>query len=195
MHRGNIAIAAAVLGLGACTPASDDKEVTAAPGNAQVPIAPAPSPIVPAPAPVAPPAPGMPGGLPDDRTPLNEPRGPIDPKSAEAAGQVVQLYGALIEERKFGEAEKQWGDVAAARQFSAALRQFSEVHLQIGKPGDGEGAAGSIFVTVPVLFYGRGGGGPFNRKGDVTLRRVNDVDGSTEAQRRWHIERIDWAKP
>jgi hypothetical protein len=26
----------------------------------------------------------------------------------------------------------------------------------------------------------------------VVLRRVNDVPGSTEAQRRWHIERIDW---
>jgi len=25
----------------------------------------------------------------------------------------------------------------------------------------------------------------------VTLRRVNDVDGSTEAQRRWHIYRIE----
>jgi hypothetical protein len=25
----------------------------------------------------------------------------------------------------------------------------------------------------------------------VILRRVNDVPGSTEAQRRWHIERID----
>jgi hypothetical protein len=27
----------------------------------------------------------------------------------------------------------------------------------------------------------------------VVLRRVNDVPGSTEAQRRWHIERIDWS--
>jgi hypothetical protein len=25
----------------------------------------------------------------------------------------------------------------------------------------------------------------------VILRRVNDVPGSTEAQRRWHIERIE----
>jgi len=26
----------------------------------------------------------------------------------------------------------------------------------------------------------------------VILRRVNDVPGSTERQRRWHIERIEW---
>jgi hypothetical protein len=29
--------------------------------------------------------------------------------------------------------------------------------------------------------------------GEVVVRRVNDVPGSTEAQRRWHIERIDVA--
>jgi hypothetical protein len=50
------------------------------------------------------------------------------------------------------------------------------------------GAAGSIYVTVPVVFYGD----KFRRAADVILRRVNDVPGSTEAQRRWHIERIDW---
>ena len=33
-----------------------------------------------------------------------------------------------------------------------------------------------------------------NLRGEATLRRVNDVDGSTAAQRRWHIEKID-AKP
>ena len=68
------------------------------------------------------------------------------------------------------------------------------LHLQIGKPGDSEGAAGSIYVTVPVVLYGKfKSGGSFSRKADVILRRVNDVPGSTEAQRRWHIERINWA--
>ena len=36
--------------------------------------------------------------LPDDKTPLEEPQGAIDPKSVEAAGQVVQSFGALIEQ-------------------------------------------------------------------------------------------------
>jgi hypothetical protein len=31
-----------------------------------------------------------------------------------------------------------------------------------------------------------------SRSGKAILRRVNDVPGSTEAQRHWHIERIDW---
>ena len=54
-----------------------------------------------------------------------------------------------------------------------------------------EGAAGSSYVTVPVVVYGRAPGGAFSRSGSATLRRVNDVPGSTEVQRRWHIERIE----
>ena len=38
--------------------------------------------------------PGEPGGLPDDRTPVAE--GPIDPKSGQGAGQVLQLFGGLL---------------------------------------------------------------------------------------------------
>ena len=131
--------------------------------------------------------------LPDDRTPLSEPSGPIDPKGAEAAGQVVQSFGALIEQKRWAEAEALWGDSGTARQFTANLKRYSEAHLEIGSPGEPEGAAGSIYVTVPVAFYGKQPGeADFRRPADVILRRANDVPGSTEAQRRWHIERIDW---
>ena len=145
-------------------------------------------------APLTPPAPGTAGGLPDDRMPLEEPKGPIDPKSAEAAGQVMQHEGALLEQRRFAEAAKLWGDAANAAAFVAELEPYSEFHLQVGKPGDTEGAAGSIYVTVPVTLYGRSKtGSQFSRSGTATLRRVNDVPGSTEEQRRWHIERIELA--
>ena len=142
------------------------------------------------------PAPEANATLPD-RTPLSEPQGPIDPKSAEAAGQVVQHYGALIERQRWLKAEKLWGDIDAARTFATALGgRFGQVHLEIGKLGETEGAAGSIYLTEPVVFYGTSKAGKDLRlPADVILRRVNDVDGSTEAQRRWHIERIDWKKP
>ena len=131
--------------------------------------------------------------LPDDRTPLAEPKGAIDPGSTAAAGQVVQHYGALIEQRRFGEAQALWGDAAAGSDFALQLKRYPETHLEIGKPGDMEGAAGSIYVTVPVVFYGKDqNNADFRRAADVILRRVNDVPGSTEAQRRWHIARIDW---
>ena len=141
-------------------------------------------------APLTPPAPGA---LPNDRTPLEEPKGAIDPKSAEAAGQVMQHYAALLEQRRFAEASKLWGNSINAAALVAELRPYSEFHLQVGKPGDPEGAAGSIYVSIPISLYGRlKSGGQFNRSGSATLRRVNDVDGSTEAQRRWHIEQIEW---
>lgn len=125
--------------------------------------------------------------------PLAEPKGPIDPKSVEAAGQVVQSYGALIEQKRWSEANALWGDRANAGKFQARLSDPREVHLEIGDLGEPEGAAGSIYVTMPVTFYGDAKDGkPFRRSADVILRRVNDVPGSTEAQRRWHIERIDW---
>lgn len=135
---------------------------------------------------------------PDDRTPLSEPKGPIDPKSAEAAGQVVQHYGALIERGHWLKAEKLWGDINAARVFATTLgNRFSGVHLEIGKLGEPEGAAGSIYLTEPVVFYGtaKKSGKELRLPADIVLRRVNDVPGSTEAQRRWHIERIEWKKP
>ena len=136
-----------------------------------------------------PPEPGVPGGLPEDRTPLEEPQGAIDPKSAEAAGQVVQSYGALIEQGRWDEAERLWGDPARGRGVSDDLKRNREVHLQVGKPEVPEGAAGSIYVSVPVVLYGkRSDGREFSQSGEATLRRVNDVPGSTAAQRRWHID-------
>ena len=148
-------------------------------------------------APSAPsPRPASPGGLPDDRPLLPEPKGPIDSKSAEAAGQVLQTYGALLEERKFGQAWVMWGgggdtNGMTRNQFSAAYAKYRDIHAEVGKPGDTEGAAGSIYVEVPFRLYGTlKTGGRFNLVGPVTLRRVNDVDGSTAAQRRWHIASI-----
>ncbi len=130
--------------------------------------------------------------LPDDRTPLEEPKGPIDPKSAEGAGQVVQHYGALIEQGRWTESWALWTSADAAKAFDRNWRDDSEVHMEIGKPGDMEGAAGSSYITVPAVFYGKTrAGGSFRRGADVILRRVSDVPGSTEAQRRWHIERVE----
>ena len=117
---------------------------------------------------------------------LSEPKGPIDPKSVEAAGQVVQSYGALIEQGRWAEAAKLWSNADAAASFAKELRPAT--HLEIGDLGATAGAAGSIYTAVPVGFYRD----TFRRPANIILRRVNDVPGSTEEQRRWHIERIEW---
>lgn len=158
-----------------------------------------PAPKAPA-APAAPQAPTTtvaastaPAPSPKDRKVLIEPKGPIDPKSVEAAGQVVQHYGALIEQGRWTASRDYWGDANSAKAFERNFRDDADVHIEIGDLGEPEGAAGSIFVTEPVTFYGKtNAGGTYRRPAEVTLRRVNDVDGSSEAQRRWHIERIEW---
>lgn len=174
MKRIPIVVATPLLAW-ACTPASNQQQNETPPAVPQSPVAPA--------APATSPSATLP-----------EPKGPIDPKSTEAAGQIVQSYGALIEQKRWSEANALWGHAENATAFQAALGQYRNVHLEIGDLGEPKGAAGSIFVTMPVVFYGDGKDGkPLRRSAIVTLRRVNDVDGSTEAQRRWHIDRIDWA--
>lgn len=145
--------------------------------------------------PLAPPEPGTPGGLPADRTPLAE--GPIDPDGPQGAAQVVQGYYGLLETKKFEDAQDLWNPAGTIgsqddAHFAARFRGFSEIHANIGAPGAPEGAAGSSYVTVPVQVYGRiaANGKPWYALRQVTLRRVNDVDGSTAEQRRWHIESI-----
>jgi hypothetical protein len=139
--------------------------------------------------------PGEPGGLPDDRTPTAE--GPIDPKSAQGAGQVLQRFGGLLEQRRFAEAYRLWSDGGRAsgqteEQFVASYGKYAEIHSEVGAPGETEGAAGSIYVDIPFRLYGRlKTGEPFNQLGSITLRRVNDVPGSTAEQRQWHIYRSD----
>jgi hypothetical protein len=191
-----------MLSIVACSSQTPEVQNNSA-GNATGIVAPSPSP-----APQAPPAssgepeavsgaPGTPGGLPDDRAPLQEPKGPIDFKSAEAAGQVVQRYGGLLEQRKFAEARRQWGNGGQASglteaQFVAAYDKYATIHSEVGRPTDMEGAAGSSYITVPFRLFGTlKTGGPFNLAGPLTLRRVNDVPGSTDAQRHWHIEKSD----
>lgn len=139
----------------------------------------------------APPNPGAPGGLPDDRTPISE--APFTPQSAQGAANVVQTYYALLGAGKYDEAWKLWSDGGkasgmSAADFAASFGKYESYNAQIGAPGEIEGAAGSLFVEVPVVVYGKlKTGEAVNMKGVAKLRRVNDVPGSTEEQRRWRI--------
>jgi membrane-bound inhibitor of C-type lysozyme len=136
-------------------------------------------------APVSPPEPGTPGSLPKDKTAISE--APFTPTSAQGAANVVQSYFALMEQARLGEAAKLRSDGKAED-----LTPYASYHAQIGGPGAIEGAAGSLFVEVPVVLYGRlKTGAEFHRSGKAVLRRVNDVPGSTAEQRKWRIERFE----
>jgi membrane-bound inhibitor of C-type lysozyme len=145
--------------------------------------------------PVSPPEPGQPGGLPDDRTPISE--APFAATSAQGAANVVQTYYALIGEGKYGEAWRLWSDAGRASnrseaQFAQGFRAYRSYRAQIGGPGAVEGAAGSLYVEVPVVIYGRyADGRELHESGKATLRRANDVPGSSAEQRTWRIARIE----
>jgi hypothetical protein len=119
----------------------------------------------------------------------------VDPKSTEAAIELVQSFVGLLNQRKFDEAYMLLGPNAPPRtEFDRAWTRTRTLHVAIGKPGDHEGAAGSIYLSVPLTVSVRADGKDVSRSPTAILRRVNDVPGSTEAQRHWHIERIDWGR-
>ena len=136
-----------------------------------------------------PPSPGQAGALPDDRGPISE--APFTPESAQGAADVLQTYYALIEE---GDYESAWrlrapgGNGKNFAEFAAGFDKYAEHHALIGAPSDISGAAGSLYVEVPVQTYGKlQDGTPFSSAGTVTMRRSNDVPGATAEQRRWRI--------
>jgi hypothetical protein len=175
----------------ACSAPSREQADPVANSQAQV----RPSPPAEPPALVQPPVPGTPGGLPDDRRPI--PEAPFAATSAQGAANVVQSYYALLEAGRFGEARRLWSGAGEASgtsetDFAASFARYEDYHARIGAPGTIEGAAGSSYVEVPVVHYGRvKNGQAFSRKAIVTLRRVNDVPGSSAEDRRWHIYRIE----
>ena len=125
------------------------------------------------------------------------PDGTIDPNSAQGAGQVLKRFGALLEEGKFAAARQSWSDGGRASElteseFADAYAKYANIHAEVGAPGEPEGAAGSSYVEIPLRLHGKlKTGRPFNLVGPVILRRVNDVPGSSAAQREWHISRSD----
>jgi len=170
MKLKELGIAALVLGASACTqsqPQNQSRELPAASQSAQ---------------PAKPPV-----------RPLARPSSALDPKSSDAAVRLVKGFARLLNEHKFDEAYMLLGPVAAPRpEFDKRFSHYSDLAVSVGAPGDQEGAAGSIYLSVPLTVSGGAGGERTTRSATAIMRRVNDVPGSTEAQRRWHIERIDW---
>lgn len=165
-----VAAAAALLALTACSP-----KPAANPPAAKAEAA----------APIEAPTPGAPGGLPDDRTPLEETA--KDPKGAQGAATALETWFALREAGKRAEAADLRTDPTVDE-----LAGYREVRGQVGRPGPMEGAAGSSFVEIPVSVYGRrANGSSFARSGKAVMRRVNDVPGATTAQLSWRVDRLE----
>ena len=119
---------------------------------------------------------------------------PAADKAPAAARAVVVRYYDAIDHGRYRTAYRCWDRAgAASRQtYATFVRGFARTkHVRVvtGRPTDGEGAAGSVFVTVPVTVTATlKDGTPQGFRGSYVLRRVNDVPGATAAQLRWHID-------
>lgn len=117
----------------------------------------------------------------------------IDPKSTEAAVQRANGFVDLLNRGRFDDAWMLLGAGAPPRaDFTKDFSRYSNLKATTGNPGGQEGAAGSIYLSIPLSVSGKVDGKDVSRSGSIVMRRVNDVPGSTEKQRQWHIERIDW---
>ncbi|SFP35425.1 hypothetical protein [Sphingomonas rubra] len=115
------------------------------------------------------------------------------PKSMEAAADVVRRYYAAIDAGDYDTAWSQWGENGRPGQtraaFQAGFARTRSTHVTIGALKPGEGAAGSIYQPVPVIVDATLDNGTRQRfRGQYVVRRINDVDGATPAQLRWHLD-------
>jgi hypothetical protein len=105
----------------------------------------------------------------------------------------LAYWRAAMEGRDWVAARSVFGDFGAQSgmsepAFAAAWGKHRIVNVTVGT-GEQDGAAGSSYYEVPVTITGLSTGNkPYHLAGRLTLRRVNDVDGATPEQLRWHIE-------
>jgi type IV secretory pathway VirB10-like protein len=173
----------AALGLAACKreqpePQPVETTATASPASAATPSAlpgetPLPQPSVSASAPPSPPPAKLDLGALQERT---------------SPERVLRFYAAALQARDWRAAARAWGSGAGVTPstLKAAYDRPAAPSLEIGE-GEGDAGAGSLFYEAPVIL--RFGPGAAAERGTLTLRRVNDVDGATPDQLRWHIER------
>jgi hypothetical protein len=114
------------------------------------------------------------------------------PKSPDAAADVVRRYYSAINARDFSTAWRMWGDDGRPgqtyRAFATGFAHTRNVRVTIGALEPGDAAMGSIYQPVPVTVDATLHDGTRQRfVGRYTVRRVNDVDGASPGQLRWHL--------
>lgn len=109
------------------------------------------------------------------------------------AVQVISNYYSAIARRDYKQAYSAWEANGVAskqsfKQFEEGFANTASVSVEIGHPGRLEGAAGSIYIEIPVNIAAIATNGtPQRFRGSYVLRRVNNVPGSILEQRQWHL--------
>lgn len=111
------------------------------------------------------------------------------------ARNVLISFARAIELREYDQAWAMLGPAAKAKwskaKFNGLFDGLRDITVAVPN-GTMEGAAGSSYYTSPASITATGKGGrPIRIEGPIVLRRVNDVDGATAEELRWHIESAD----
>ena len=132
--------------------------------------------------------------LPDTSNPSSSTQNPVKNQSQEQqAVQLIHDYYDAIARQDYKQAYLAWdGDGSASKQsfeeFQQGFANIVSIVEEVGKPGSLQGAAGSLYIEIPVTVTDVSSNGtPQRFRGSYKLRRVNNVPGSTPKQRRWHI--------
>lgn len=105
--------------------------------------------------------------------------------------RVVIAWAKAMSMKDWDAAYRFWNEGGARsgmtiEQFRARWSKVADPQFDIAE-GTAEGAAGSLYYTAPITLID----GPRRVRGEIVLRRANDVPGATAEQLRWHIERLD----
>ncbi|MET1755384.1 hypothetical protein ABVV53_07920 [Novosphingobium sp. RD2P27] len=113
-------------------------------------------------------------------------------KGAPGARAVIAAWARALENHQFGAAWDQFRNPPASRDaYARWWQRYRTMNVQVNA-GTIEGAAGSLYYSAPVTITGTtSSGDPFRLAGEVILRHVNDVEGATPEQLRWHIDSAD----
>ena len=125
--------------------------------------------------------------------PIAEITQPASEKTEEAARKVVERYYVELDSGHYEVAYQLWrGDGSSSgktlQDFTAGFADTAHTSVVTDAPTDEEGAAGSLYVTIPVKVTAMLKDGTRKQyAGKYVMHRCNDVDGCTLEQRRWHI--------
>ena len=115
---------------------------------------------------------------------------PAAPSESRDPGKVVIAWAKAMTLKQWDAACLYWGDHGARsgltqQQFAAKWGKLKNPEFELHS-GTTEGAAGSSYYTAPIVLID----GKRHVRGEIVLRRVNDVDGASAEQLRWHIESL-----
>ena len=118
------------------------------------------------------------------------PATPEAPSESRDPAKVVVAWAKTMSLKQWGSGYLYWGDHGArsgmtAAQFAAKWGKLTNPEFELHK-GTSEGAAGSLYYTAPIVLID----GKRHVAGEIVLRRVNDVEGASAEQLRWHIESL-----